>query len=223
MNQLKEKLINLYKIFFLFTIITFFNCKNDTQLQKDTDKKSNFKNKILLKEQDFFKCSKAKDTVFKNEDYIKYIPIDSEFYSIKIKMKETIDTLDYSLNCNTHKGMIPKVLLNLERNYICLGQGSSSYRYLTLCSLNDELKKIDVSKYETSRDVTSNYDGFVFLLKDSIFFYELNEKILYSKKISNNLLDLKIKESKLYKNEIVITSNLGKSFIFNIKEFNKLK
>jgi hypothetical protein len=207
------KSIGLCNILLLFIIVILCSCKDNSASKKNADKVFN------LTKEDFLKCTNAMGSVFKNTDYVKFIQISNESYGIEIKMNEVIDTLDFHLTCKIYKGMIPKVLSKINSDYICLGQGSSSYRYLTLCSLNQKSKKIDVSKFETAISTNSNKDGFVFKINDTIFFYDLDERHLFFLKVSYLLEKYKIKNSRFYDSKVDIVFEKNVLLTYYIKDF----
>lgn len=202
MKKLKEEQINPFSI--LFPIIFLINCKDNLPKRENWDEKKVVDSGITLPKGDFFNCTGARDTVFANGDYLEYIPIDNENYSIEVRMNNLLDTLDFYLSCKTHSGMIPKVLFRSDLGYLGLGQGSSSYRYVTLCSIIKEEKRINVNRFETAIDVSSEKDGFFFIKEDSLWFYDINNKTLYSKTIPGNSNNSGVKEFRLYKDRAII-------------------
>ena len=213
MKKLKEELINHYNkiLFFSVIFLLFHNCKENR-----VDKYNEKQNSIISKD-DFHKCTKTKDTIFSNGNYIKYIPINDTNYSIEIKLNKVIDTLDFCLNCKTQSGMLPKLIL--ESDWMCFLQGSTSYRYLTLCKLDKENKNIDISKFETARSTSATIDGFVFIDENNLFFYDLEKAKLLSRKLSDK--SLKIKYSELSGgNNILIEDEQGNTLTYNLKEFH---
>ena len=219
MKQLKVKLISPSNVLLFFTILFLCNCKEKSNSQKNEGENVNLPKEIPLTKEEFFKCSGAKDTVFANGDYLKFIPVKSDHYDMEINMKGTIDTLDYYLTCQTYS--VPKLFFKLNSDYICIGTGSSSYRYLKVCSIRyqENSKKIDISEFETGRDVSSVNDGFIFKIRDTIYFYDLNKKVLRFKKLSTQYSVLKIKESSLYDNSVNIVFEHGDSLTYKLKDF----
>ncbi|MEO6454710.1 MAG: hypothetical protein ABIN97_11580, partial [Ginsengibacter sp.] len=116
MKKLKEEPINPFSI--LFLIIFFVNCKGNLPKQENKDKQGDVRNEMTLAKEVFFNCTGARDTVFANGDYLKYIPIDKEHYEIEIKINDVLDTLDFYLNCKTNGGMIPKVLFRSDLGFL---------------------------------------------------------------------------------------------------------
>jgi hypothetical protein len=218
MRKLKEELINLFSIVFL--VIFFMSCKNNLPKQKNIDNQNGISNKITLTKDVFLNCTGARDTVFANGDYLKFIPLDNDHCSIEIKINNTLDTLDFYLNCKTYSGMIPKVICKSDSGYLGLEQGSSSYGYFTLCSLSKETKKINIKKFETAIDVSSEKEGLLFIKEDNLYFYDRSNKIFYSKKISKNRNNFKLKEFKLGKNRVIIIYEDGDSQTYMLSEFH---
>ena len=217
MKKLKEELINLFSIVFL--VIFFMSCKNNLPKQENMDNQNGISNEITLTKEVFFNCTGARDTVFANGDYLKYIPIDNEHYAMEVKINNALDTLDFYFNCKTYSGMIPKVILKSDLGYLGLEQGSSSYRYFTLCSLSKEAKKININKFETAIDVSSENEGLLFIKEDNLYFYDRDKKIFYSKKLSKNSNNFRVKEFKLDKNKAVIIYEDGDSQTYLLSEF----
>jgi hypothetical protein len=174
---------------------------------------------IPLNREDFFKCAGARDTIFTNGDYIKYIPFDNQSFKIELKINNAIETLDFYLNCKTHNGMIPKLLTKSDLDFICLGQGSSSYRYLTLCYYDNEIKKIVVNKFETSIDVQTEIDGFVFNKGSDLFFYSLKEQKLFINNLSSNSLSIK-KSVLTMRDSILVMNEKNETFKYSLKDFH---
>ena len=216
MKKLKEELINLFSIVFL---IIFFSCKDNLPKQENRDNQKGISNEMTLTKEVFFNCTGARDTVFANGDYLKYIPIDNEHYAIEVKIDNALDTLDFYLNCKTYSGMIPKVIFRSDLGYLGMGQGSSSYRYFTLCSLSKEAKKININKFETAIDVSSENDGLFFIKEDNLYFYDRHKKKIYSKKLSRNSNSFRVKEFKLDKNRAVIIYEDVDSQSYLLSEF----
>jgi hypothetical protein len=217
MKKLKEELISLCSI--LVLIILFIGCKVRLDKQENTDKQKVISGKTILAKEAFFSCTDARDTVFANGDYIKYISIDNEYYEIEIKINEVLDTLEMHLSCKTHSGMIPNFLFRSNLGYLGLGQGSSSYRYLTLFSLDNEAKKINISRFETAIDVSSEKDGFIFIKENWLFLYEENQKKFLCKKILSDGKKFNSNEFVLYKNRVSIISKDGNIHNYFLNEF----
>jgi hypothetical protein len=217
MKKLKEELINPFSIVFL--VISFISCKDSLTKQENIDNPKGISNEITLTKEIFSNCTGARDTVFANGDYLKYILIDKEHCAIEVKINNTLDTLDFYLNCETYSGMIPKVIFRSDLGYLGLGQGSSSYRYFTLCSLRKEAKKININKFETAIDVSSENDGLLFIKEDSLYFYDRDKKSFYSKKRSKSSNNFRVKEFKLEKNRVVIIYEDGDSQTYLLSEF----
>ena len=213
MKKLKEEPINPFSIVFL--IIFFVNCKGNLPKQGDLS------NEITLTKERFFNCTGARDTVFANGDYLKYIPIDKEHYDIEIKINDVLDTLDFYLNCKTNSGMIPKVLFRSDLGYLGLGQGSTSYRYLTLCSLNKEAEKINISKFRTAIDVSSENDGFLFIKDNWMILYDIDKEKFFSKRLLRDGKSSMEREFVLYKNKnsAAIICEDGDSLTYFLDEF----
>jgi hypothetical protein len=121
-----------------------------------------------------------------------------------VKILNALDTLDFHLNCKAYSGMIPKVIFKSDLGYLGLEQGSSSYRYFTLCSLSKEAQKTDINKFETAIDVSSANEGLLFIKEDNFYFYDIAEKMFYSKKLSKKSNNGRVKEFKLDKIKAVI-------------------
>ncbi|MBO9203384.1 MULTISPECIES: hypothetical protein [Niastella] len=217
MKKLKEEPISHFKIVFL--IIFFVNCKGNLPKQENRDKQGDVSNEMTLTKEFFFNCTGARDTFFANGDYLKYIPIDKEHYEIEVKINDILDTLDFYLGCKTHSGMIPKVLFKSDLGYLGLGQGSSSYRYLTLCSLNKEAKKININKFETAIDVASENDGLLFIKDNWLFLYDLSRNKFFCKKLLSDGKSFVAKEFELYKNRAAIICEDGNSQTYFLDEF----
>lgn len=217
MKKLKEELINPFRIVFL--IIFFVNCKDNSPKQENKDMQKDVSHEMILAKELFFKCTGARDTVFSNGDYLKYMPIDKEHYEIEIKINDVLDTLDLYLSCKTHSGMIPKVLFRSDLGYLGLGQGSSSYRYLILCSLNKEAKEININRFETAIDVNSENDGFLFTKDNWMVLYDRKNEKFFCKKLLSDGKNLRAKEFELHKNKAVIKRENGDSETYFLEEF----
>jgi hypothetical protein len=217
MKKLKEEPINPFSIVFL--IIFFVNCKGNSPKQENKDMQKDVSHEMTLAKELFFNCTGARDTVFSNGDYLKYIPIDKEHYEIEIKINDVLDTLDFYLDCKTHSGMIPKVLFRTDLGYLGLGQGSSSYRYLTLCSLNKEGKKNNIKKFETAIDVSSENDGFLFIKENWLVLYDRNKEKFFCKNLLSDGKSSMVKEFELHKNRAAIIYENGDSLTYFLSEF----
>ncbi|QSB26487.1 hypothetical protein [Flavobacterium sp. CLA17] len=217
MRRLRGGQASLYNILLLVCILFFFNCQKKDQLKKDESKFPAGLNKNLSKEA-FFECSTAKDTVFKNGDYIRFVPL-KKSYGIEIKIRGIIDTLsNYSFDCNSYNGMIPKLLFKTD--YIVLTQGSSTnYRYLITCSLNNEKDKIDVNKFE-NEIVEISESEILFFQKDSnVFFFNRKNGKLFFKKLPNEIFNHKFKKFELYRDKVRIVFEQGYSLTYKLNEF----
>ena len=217
MKKLKEEPISPFSI--LILIIFFVNCKGNLPKQENRAKQGGVSNDMTLTKELFLNCTGARDTVFSNGDYLRYIPIDKEHYEIEIKINDILDTLHFYLGCKTAGGMIPKVLFRLDSGYLGLAQGSSSYRYLTLCSLNKGAKKININKFETAIDVASESDGFLFIKDNGLLLYDINRNKFFFKKLRSDDKSFMAKEFKLYKNKAVIVCEDGSSLTYSLDEF----
>ncbi len=217
MKKLKEEPINPFSI--LFLIIFFVNCKGKSPKQEYSDKQRDVSREITLTKEFFFNCTGAGDTVFANGDYLKYIPIDKENYEIEIKINDVLDTLDFYLSCKTYSGMIPKVLFRSDLGYLGLGQGSSSYRYLTLCSLNKEAEKISINKFETARDVSSENDGFLFIKDNWLVLYYIDKEKFFCKRLLHDGKSSTAREFILYKNRAEIICEDDDQLTYFLDEF----
>lgn len=219
MKKLKGQEISRCSILILCVLL--FNCQKNGQLEQRKDIISNIKEKEHLSKENFFKCTTAKDTIFKNGDYIRFIPVNKS-YGIEIKMNRTVDTLDnYSFDCDSYNGMIPKVLFKTD--YIALGQGSSTnYRYLIICNLNNELGKIDVNKFET--EIVENPEKEILFFKKNHNAFMLNKKKgkLFFTKLPSKFFNLKVQKFELYKNKVIIIFTQGDSLTYKLNEFDKL-
>lgn len=217
MKKLKEEPINPFSIVFL--IILFVNCKGNLSKQESRDKQGKVSKEVTLTKELFFNCTGARDTVFANGDYLKYIPIDKEHYNIEVKINNILDTLDFYLGCKTAAGMMPAVLFRSDSGYLGLGQGSSSYRYLTICDLNRETKKININKFETAIDVSSKNDGFLFIKDNWLLLYDIGKNNFFCKSLRSDSKSFVAKEFTLYKNKAVITGEGGSSLTYSLNEF----
>lgn len=217
MKKLKEEPISPFSIVFL--IILFVNCKGNLPKQENRDKQGNASNEITLTKESFFNCTGARDTVFANGDYLKYIPLDKEHYNIEVKINDILDTLDFYLGCKTAAGMMPTVLFRSDSGYLGLGQGSSSYRYLTICNLNREAKKIKINKFETARDVSSQNDGFLFVKDNWLLLYDIIQNKFFCSKLRNDGRSFVAKEFELYENRAVIICEDGSSLTYSLDKF----
>src|ERR1044072_1024796 len=99
MIKVKEEPLIPFSIVFL--IIFFVNCKGNLPKQENKDRQGGVSNQMTVTKELFFNCTGARDTVFANGDYFKYIPIDKENYEIEVKMNDILDTLDFYLSCKT--------------------------------------------------------------------------------------------------------------------------
>lgn len=215
MKKLKAGQISHYSI--ILICLFLFNCQKNDQLQQNKNKI--IKNEILSKEA-FFKCTTAKDTIFENGDYIKFIPINTnKNYSIEIRMHRIIDTLDYSFDCNSYNGMIPKLLFKTD--YAVLSQGSGfNYRYLIICNLNNELRKIDVSKFETEIVENSGKEILFFKKDYNIFLFSKKNRELFFRKLPSKFFNFKIKKFELYRDRVIIIFEQGDSLTYKLNEFH---
>ncbi|MEE1898763.1 hypothetical protein V1389_10475 [Flavobacterium rakeshii] len=192
---------------------------NDYVSQNKKNDELNLQVNKVLNVNDFFNCTKAKNTVFSNGNYVKFIAINNESYGIEVNINKTIDTLGFYLGCNTLTGMIPKPLFN-SSDFICLTQGNGfSYRVLILCKLNN-LKGIDVVKFETERDVSANTDGFIFKNNNNLYFFDLVKNKLYLKELPVNYSKLNIEKVTLHTNEVITLFDNGEKLVFKLKEFS---
>lgn len=218
MKKLKGQEVSRCSILILCVLL--FNCQKNGQLQQRKDRNSSIQNEHLSKEA-FFKCTTAKDTIFKNGDYIRFIPVNKS-YGIEIKMNGIVDTLDnYAFDCNSNNGMIPKLLFKTD--YIAMGQGSSTnYRYVIICNLNNELSKIDVSKFET--EIVENTEKEILFFKknhNACMFNKNNGKLFFIK-LPSKFFNLEVQKFELYKNKVIIIFVQGDSLSYKLNEFDKL-
>lgn len=177
-------------------------------------------NDVILTKEVFLNCTGAKDTVWPNGDHLKYIPNNQESYTIEVKINGALDTLDLYLSCKTNSGMIPNVLFRSDSGCVGLGQGSSSYRYLTLCSINSEARRISIDNFETGINVSSETDGFFFKKDTCLFFYDLLREKLFCKRIPMNTRGCTIKEFTLLKNSVRAICEDGNFLIYSLNEFS---
>ncbi|MDQ6528084.1 hypothetical protein [Flavobacterium sp. LHD-85] len=215
MKKLKGREVNLCSI--LILCVLFFNCQKNGQLQQRKGRNSTIQNEHLSKEV-FFKCTTAKDTIFKNGDYIRFIPVNKS-YGIEIKMNGIVDTLDnYLFDCDSYNGMIPKLLFKTD--YIALGQGSSTnYRYLIICNLNNELGKIDVSKFETEIVENPEKEILFFKRNHDVFLFNKKSRKLFFAKLPSKFYNLKVQKFELYKSKAIIIFEQGDSLTYKLNEF----
>lgn len=216
MKKLKKEPINPFSIVFL--IILFVNCKGNLPKQENRGKQGDVSNEMTVTKEAFLKCTEARDTVFSNGDYLKYIPIDKENYEIEVRINAIIDTIDFYLGCQTFSGMIPKILFRSDVG-IGLGQGSSSYRYLTLCSLSKDAKKININKFETAIGVASENDGFLFMKDNWLLLYGRDKNKFLCKKLLSDNKSFVAKEFQLYENKAEIICENGSSLTYLLDEF----
>lgn len=211
-----------HNMLFYFIIVFLFGCKDGSKsLQKSTGENIKLRKESTLEKDDFFSCTEVKDTVFANKDYVKYVRIDSGKFDVEVKMNGLVDSLGLWLSCETHSGMIPRFIFRPTSTYICLGRGAGSYRYLTLCSLDKKLKKIDIINFETAIDVSAENDGFIFKINDKVFFYDLSRKVLRFKKLPAKFLRAKVKESIFIKNMVSIILGNDLSLTYRLDDFQK--
>ncbi|HEU4470604.1 MAG TPA: hypothetical protein VFR58_05960 [Flavisolibacter sp.] len=217
MKKSKEELLSPLSIVFL--IIFFANCRNNSAKHENKDVQKDAGHGMILTKENFFSCTGARDTVFSNGDYLKYIPIDKKHYQIEIKVNDVLDTIDLYLGCKTHSGMIPRVLFRSDSGYLGLGQGSSSYRYLTLCSLRGGTKKININRFETAIDVSSENDGFLFTKDSWLVLYDRNSEKIFFKNLLSKGKSPMANEFELHKNKAVINYENGNSETYFLNEF----
>ncbi|MBO9583462.1 MAG: hypothetical protein J7574_04815 [Flavobacterium sp.] len=216
MKKLKVEQLSHYSLLLICALL--FNCQKNDRLQQNESKTSINDNKSLSKEA-FFKCTTAKDTVFKNGDYVKFIPINNKSYGIEIKLNDITDILDnYSFDCNSYNGMIPKLLFKTD--YIVLSQGSSTdYRYLIICNANNKLGKIDVTKFETEIVENSGKEFLFFKKGHKFFFFNMESKKIFSKELPDRFFNAKVEKFELYKNKVIVVFTRGDSLAYKLNEF----
>ena len=145
-NYKKNRLKIILKSIFLIFIISSCNIKTPVitrkvELKKYLDNKIHFKNK-----QDYQrKCFTEKDTIFNENNYLKYVLIDTFFHAkIRIGGKDTI--LGYCYDCSS--GLIPDNI-EFKNNSICfkIGYGFHYRKYVYLENINN---KIIIKNFETA-------------------------------------------------------------------------
>ncbi|QEE49838.1 hypothetical protein FUA48_09645 [Flavobacterium alkalisoli] len=219
MNKFKKEQISSFcKMSALLALLMLLSCK-DSLLQYP-NVKVQAQEKINLSKEQFLSCTDARDTVFKNGDYAKFISIDSDKYGVAIKMGADVDTLNLYMNCQTPNGMIPKFLYRQGCIMLCRGSGFS-YRSLIACSM-DEDRKIKENNFETERDVSANIDGYVFKDDNNIFFYDIMKDKLLFKKLPEDFSDLMVSKSQLYEDSITVFFREGKEETYQLKQFSQL-
>lgn len=203
------------KIILLLTLTLLFSCKEVNEKQKVNIKKNNT---VKITENDIHLCTTVKDTIFKNGDFIKYIPLKNGFYGVELKYEGILDSLNFKFDCNTPNGMIPKFLF--KNKSIALSQGSSiNYRNLILCSFNKSLKQIEINEFETEVIEPSENDFFLYTKDNFVYLFNRKNENTLCKKLPNNSVKFKIKKFKIFKNKITIIFEQGDELNYNLKDF----
>lgn len=195
----------------------FIGCKED--IQKDNNNFKEVKQSEASKGIDIHTCTTVKDTVFKDNDYIKYISLKEKKYGIEIKLGNVIDTLNFSFDCSFPNGMIPKTLFK-HKDYIVLSQGAGfNYRNSILCSLDNLDNEIGTSEYEIEIVEPSENDFCAFVKNNSIYLYNRNNKNLLSKSLPSNFSKFQTKKCQLNKDKINVYFENKDALTYNLKEF----
>lgn len=211
-----KKALSLHNILIFMTMALALSCKKNPNLDDGHTQKE--RAKTSLNNNNILNCITARDTIFKNGDYVKYIPIDARHYGIEIKMGSITDTLDYSFGCNVPSTLIPRVLF--QKEYLALSRGAGfHYRSLTLYRPDNQFKKIDAIEFETEKAIGSDFDGFVFIMNHSLCFYDIDKRMVRFKKLSPKFSDLKVDKSRLYEDKTMIIFEKGDSLVYKLKDF----
>ncbi|GAA4771073.1 MULTISPECIES: hypothetical protein [Flavobacterium] len=209
------------KYTFIAIVFIFIGCKKNIQNDKDNPKE--VKHSEVTKGIDIHDCTTVKDTIFKDNDYVKYISLKEKQYGIEIKLNNVIDTLNFSFDCSSPNGMIPKILFKHE-DYIVLSQGTGfNYRSSILCNLDNKGNRIDINEYEIEIVEPSENDFCAFLKNNIIYLYNRNNKILLAKDLPSNFLKFQTKKCQLNKGKVNVYFENKETLTYNLKEFVLVK
>jgi hypothetical protein len=207
----------------LAIIVVFFiliGCKEDTlnkkNSNKDKPKTENFK-AIAIHD-----CTTAEDTIFKDNDHIKYVALKNKSYGVEIKIGNRIDTLDFTFDCNSPNGSIPKLVFKDETLLLAQGNGFH-YRNAILCNLDKATGTIQTSEFETGIVYPGEgNDFFVYTKNNLIFIFDRDTRELLCTALPKQFQGLQFIEAKIFKEDIDISFEGNKALVCNIADF-KLK
>lgn len=180
---------------YLFLVLFLFSCRENQKAKKLPPGKQ-----TIAEEIDIHDCTTAKDTVFANGDWVKYVFIAKDAYAVVIKMNNTIDTLAYRFNCNTNNGLIPKILSKGSNSILSQGCGFT-YRNILVCSSGS--KGIQVNEYET----TIGQDGkdvVVFQENGQLFIWDRTSGVKEKRNLPKAFDTFKLISSEVFKEKIVL-------------------
>jgi hypothetical protein len=206
---------------FTFVMVAFIliGCQNNAQNNKESHGEKH--KSVVPKEIDIHDCTTITDTVFKDNDYIKYISLNNKQYGVEIKLSNVVDTLDFRFDCNVVNGIIPKLVF--KDKMLLLSQGSGfNYRNAILCTLDKTSNKISIEEFETEIVDSSEYDLLVFTQGDMIFLFNRNNRELLYKALPREYHNLKFSNSEILEGKVTLIFKENKSLEFAIKDF-KLK
>ncbi|MGC4040508.1 MAG: hypothetical protein QM710_06940 [Flavobacterium sp.] len=157
---------------------------------------------------DIHDCTSARDTIFKDGDWIKYVYLKDGGYGVQIKLGKTTDTLDYVFDCREINGLIPKIFKK-GNDYLILSRGSGfTYRDILVCDKKND--SIVISEFESNRAHSEAADYFVYKRNDRLYCYDRFNDKEFNQVIPGKYKGLKIIDSEIYEKEIIVHFENGK-------------
>jgi len=186
-----------FLLIFIWMNIEFFSCRNENHKE--------FIMQTYNQRKDVHDCTTAKDTIFEDGDYIKYISRDSLF-GVTIRWKSHTDTMNFTFNCDVTNNLIPSFFSRHE-NKLFLKQGSgSSYRKIFLYEIIKN--SLTLSEYETNL-VDLNSPNVMFFKNrdenDQLYLINLDTKMIHPfAKLSSHFSKMEIKECQVFDSYIKV-------------------
>lgn len=208
----------MLKRYLLLAVILFVSCdkkpeKRNSVIQPTSLSKKN-RSKINIHE-----CTTAKDTVFTDGDWIKYIQLKENTYGIEVRFKGITDTLDdYVFNCNEINALIPKIFRKDKDLILTQGQGFT-YRNTIVC--RKESDKLLFSQFESDRTHQDSYDYLVFETNGKFCFYNREDDKEFYKNIPPEFNGIKVTSSEIYNNKIIVHFENKKTLTINLPKKTK--
>lgn len=202
----------------LLAVILFISC------DKKQEKGNSVIQPISISEKnspkiDIHECTTAKDTLFTDGDWIKYIQLEKNTYGIEVRFKGITDTLDgYVFNCNAVNSLIPKILRKDKDLILTQGQGFT-YRNTIVC--RKESYKLLFSQFESDRTHQDSYDYLVFETNGKFCFYNRKDNKEFYKNIPAEFNGIKVTSSEIYNNKIVVHFENKKTLTVNLPKRSK--
>lgn len=150
-------------------------------------------------------CLGRSDTIFPNNDYLKYVALGDSAYDLSVRIGNIEAMLGFSFTCNVPRGLVPKILEHRHSQIVLIRGAGQHFREVLVCSQTDG--SIVINRFEAEVAMGAKYDAAYFDSNDSaiIVIDLLNKKSIKLPMPYSNVRS--VNRFEISKDSIVIVDN----------------